>query len=103
MDPDQTAPIGSELFVIEVFEHFSMQENQTTFVAIGALWVKFLRTGWKQKGTHTNLLLQLYPAASVLTSLGNLALPPLPKSPVLELRHHDASEAPMQKYRNFLQ
>ena len=42
VDPDQTAPIGavwsgSKLFVMEAFEHFNRQENQTTFVAIGAL------------------------------------------------------------------
>ena len=46
LDPEQTAPIGavcsgSTLFAIEI-KHFSRQEKQMTFVAIGTLRVKTL-------------------------------------------------------------
>ena len=47
MDPDQTAPMSSLIWVHTVchrrFNYFSRREKQTTFVAIGALRVKSQR------------------------------------------------------------
>ena len=45
MDPEQTAPISEQSDLSphclqkRLLKHFSRQEKQTTFVAIGALWV----------------------------------------------------------------
>ena len=43
MDPEQTAPdLGPHCLPWRLLKHFSRREKQTTFVAIGALRVKFV-------------------------------------------------------------